>query len=99
MIYQEQNRSPFISFDFGDTVKSVAVDTVVTVWLNTPYNQDEYQFDLIYQNASKAMVTKISNYEFEISYNEAGTYNLSFVVSNKGKSKSLTSNTITLTVE
>lgn len=99
MIVELSNITPFISFGLNSNAMTAAVDEAITVWLHTLYNANDFDIVFQYQQPLKATVTNVSEYEHQISYNEAGTYELSIVVSNKEKTKTLTSNTITLIVE
>ncbi|KGO85726.1 hypothetical protein Q765_15010 [Flavobacterium rivuli WB 3.3-2 = DSM 21788] len=94
MIQQLKNIPPNIDFGFGITKQEVAVNTPVTVWLNTLYNQDVYGFTL----HATGVVTKISNYEYVVTYPLPGTYTLTLGVGTKDKKISLDSNILTLIV-
>jgi hypothetical protein len=95
MIQQLKNLTPFIDFGFGNTQRQVTVNTPVTVWLNTLYNQDAYAFTLL---ANGAAVTPISNYEYTVTCPAPGTYTLSLAVGTPDKKISLASNILTLIV-
>jgi hypothetical protein len=92
MIQQLKNIPPFIDFGFGVTKQEVAVNTTVTVWLNTLYNQEVYGFTL----HATGVVSKISNYEYEVRYPQPGTYTIKLGVSTTDKKISLDSNILTL---
>ena len=94
MIDQLKNIPPAIDFGFGIMQKQVAVNTPVTVWLNTLYNQEVYSFALTAQGA----VTKISNYEYVVTRAQPGTYTIKLSVSTTNKKISLESNILTLIV-
>ncbi|MGV3459906.1 MAG: hypothetical protein ACO1N9_05555 [Flavobacterium sp.] len=95
MIHELRNAAPFIDFGFGVTAQTANVGDKVTVWLSTLYNEGVYQTGL---NASGGNVTKISDYEYEVSYATPGTYEISLAVGSTVRKISLQSNTITLTV-
>lgn len=95
MINQLKTLPPFIDFGFGKTQQQVTVGTPVTVWLNTLYNQETYSFTL---HATGAAVTRISNYEYVVTYPTPGTYTVSMGVGTANKKISLASNTLTLIV-
>jgi len=94
MIQQLKNIPPLIDFGFGLTSIQAAVNTPVTVWLNTLYNQEAYSFTL----RATGAVTKISNYEYEIAYPQPGTYLIAMGVSTTDKKISLESNILTVIV-
>lgn len=98
MIFELRNKEPLIDFGFGAIEKTVSVNTPVTIWQNTIYNSKEYEYLLTYTDSVKATQTKVSDYEYQLSYNEPGVYSITIIVSNKAKSIGLTSNTITLNV-
>jgi hypothetical protein len=95
MIEQLKNLSPIITFGFGTIQKQINAGQPVTVWLNTIYNQEAYTFTLA---AAGAVVTKISNYEYSVSYTAAGSYTISLAVNSTNKTISLVSNILTVTV-
>ena len=95
MIHQLQNSSPYITFGFGQTVKTIAVGSPVTVWLNTLYNEQEYTFSLLAQ----ADVTKVSAYQYSIVATRTGVIDISLIVSAKHRKISLQSNVLTLNIE
>jgi hypothetical protein len=94
MIEQLKNAPPFIDFGFGRTHLQAAVGEPITVWLNTLYNKEQYNFNLL----TRGTVTKISNYEYEIIYNQPGSYEVKLSVSTSNKKISLESNVLTITV-
>jgi hypothetical protein len=94
MIEQLKNAPPFIDFGFGRTVSQISVGDPVTVWLNTLYNTELYNFNLL----TRGTVTRISNYEYEIIYNQPGSYEVKLSVSTSNKKISLESNVLTITV-
>jgi hypothetical protein len=94
MIEQYKNAPPFIDFGFARTLLQVAAGEPVTVWLNTLYNQDVYRFAL----SVRGTVTKISNYEYEVTCPNPGTYEIKLGVSTSNKKISLESNILTLIV-
>jgi len=94
MIQQLKNITPFIDFGFGITKTEVAANTPVTVWLNTLYNQEVYGFTL----HATGVVSKISNYEYEVRYPQPGTYSIKLGVSTSNKKISLDSNILTVIV-
>ena len=94
MIQQLKNITPFIDFGFGITKTEVAANTPVTVWLNTLYNQEVYGFTL----RATGVVSKISNYEYEVRYPQPGTYTIKLGVSTSNKKISLDSNILTVIV-
>lgn len=95
MIHALRTTTPFIDLGFGITQQEVPAGTPVTVWVNTLYNQEVYSFTL---TAPGAVITKISNYEYSLTYATPGTYTISLGVSNTGKKTSLASNILTITV-
>jgi hypothetical protein len=95
MIHELKNITPFINFGFGRVQEAAAINQPVTVWLATLYNQEAYTFVL---SAPGATVTKVSNYEYEVAYAEAGSYQVSLNVVNIEKSASLASNILNLTI-
>ena len=94
MIQQLKNIPPFIDFGFGITHTHVTAGKPVTVWLNTLYNQEVYGFTL----HATGVVTKISNYEYVVTYPLPGTYTLRLGVSTPDKKISLESNILTVIV-
>lgn len=95
MIHQFKNQTPFISFGFGVTQKIATAASQTTIWLNTLYNEDEYDFSL---TATGAGINKVSNYEYAINSISRGTYTFSLRVTSKDKRISLDSNVLTLIV-
>ncbi|MES2484551.1 MAG: hypothetical protein V4581_01185 [Bacteroidota bacterium] len=95
MIQELKNIPPYIDFGFGITQTQAAISQEITVWLNTLYNQDAYTFTL---NALEATVTKISNYEYQVTYTTLGTYQLSLSVVSTDKTISLDSNILSITI-
>ncbi|MCR5863062.1 hypothetical protein LRS05_13410 [Flavobacterium sp. J372] len=95
MIHELRNTPPFIDFGFGITQHTVGVGQIATVWLSTLYNQDVYNTGL---NANGAVITRVSSFEYEVTYSTPGTYEISLNVGSNTRKISLQSNTITLTV-
>jgi hypothetical protein len=94
MINQFQNLQPFIDFGFGLTHKSIPAGASVTVWLTTLYNTEAYNVNL----AAQGSVTKVSDYEYNITFNTPGLYEINMIASAKKKKISLQSNVITVNV-
>lgn len=97
MIVEYRTLIPFIDFGFGYDTKTAAIGEPVTVWLNTIYNPGYSSF--ISYDTTKASMVKISEYEYQLTYTEAGTHEIFIDISARDKALKLTSNTITLTVE
>lgn len=95
MIVQSKTLAPFIDFGFGLVEKTVSAGTPVTVWQGNLYNT-EYSSVI---NTPGGTYSKVSDYQYTVTYATPGTYNITVVVSNKDKTKNYTSNTITITVE
>ncbi|RYD94286.1 MAG: hypothetical protein EOP54_17765 [Sphingobacteriales bacterium] len=95
MITTLKNIPPYIDFGFGITQMETTVGQPVTVWLNTLYNQEAYTFAL---SAPGAEVTKISNYQYQLTYATAGSYVISMDVAHAENTKSLESNILNITV-
>ncbi|KGO91742.1 PKD domain-containing protein [Flavobacterium subsaxonicum] len=95
MIQQLKTLTPFIHFGLGANQKQVAAGQPVTIWLDTLYNQEAYTFRLA---AVGSQITKISNYEYQVTYAAAGSYTINFTVNSADKTISLASNTLNLTV-
>ncbi|AXG73946.1 hypothetical protein DVK85_06685 [Flavobacterium arcticum] len=95
MITPLSNIKPFINFGFGTTSKQAATGETVTIWLDTIYNQKAYTFNT---NAQDATITKISNYEYHLTYTQPGNYQVSLTANTIDKTTSLESNILTLTV-
>lgn len=96
MIQQLRDIVPAINFDFGLSEKTISAGSDVIVWLDSIYNQDAYSFGISAVGSSEINI--ISNYQYTITYDTPGTYEITVNVSIKGKS-SKTSNTLTITVE
>lgn len=94
MIKQLQNTAPFIDFGFGNTQTVVNTGVPVTVWLSNLYNPDAY----VYILSAPGSVKTISDYEYEVSFYDVGTYEIKLNVISKNKKISLQSNAITVTV-
>lgn len=99
MINQEKVVYPAIGFDFGVSQATVSIEQHVTVWLDSQYNQEAYNFDLVSMGAYT--VEKKSNYEYSISFASTGVYEIYIEVTpaGGGKGKNLESNKLTITVE
>lgn len=97
MITELRSITPLIDFGFGIMARNAAIGETVTVWMNTIYNRD-YSSNISY-DTTKASMIKISDYEYQLTYNEAGNHDISIDVTGKDKSLKLSSNTITLTVQ
>lgn len=95
MIHELRNAQPFIDFGLGVTQHTVSIGQIVTVWLSTLYNQDSYNTGL---NANGAVITRVSPFEYEVTYSTPGIYDISLNVGSNTRKISLQSNTITLTV-
>jgi len=95
MIHQFKYQTPFISFGFGVTQKTVTAGTPLTIWLVTLYNESEYTFSL---TGGGGAINAVSNYEYSISNLSRGTYTFSMRVTTKDKHTSLDSNVLTLTI-
>lgn len=95
MIQELRNTKPFIDFGLGITATTVKTGEAVTVWLSTLYNADVYETGLTSPGGTS---TKISDYEYEVSYATPGTHEISLTVSSTARKISLQSNTLTLTV-
>jgi len=94
MIQELKNITPFISFGFGLTRAEINVATPITVWLDTLYNQSEFEFTI---GANGATVNKISNYEYRLTYTSTGYKEVVMNIGTKDKNF-LRSNTLILTV-
>lgn len=94
MITILRNLQPAIDFGSGRATASTTVGQPVVVWLQTIYNQDTFTFTL--QTAGD--ITKISNYEYLVSFNEPGIYTVQLIASTIGKTKSIASNILNLNV-
>jgi hypothetical protein len=95
MIAYYKTLPPAINFGLGATTAQAAANQGVTVWLDTLYNQQVYAFLL---QAPGADVTKISDYEYLVSYPQTGTYQVTLEVSYPAAEKSLESNILTINV-
>jgi len=95
MIQQLKTAAPIITFGFGVTQTQVAAGQPVTIWLSTLYNQLAYTFRLA---AVGGQITKISNYEYSVTYSAKGSYTINVTVNSTDKTISLVSNTLNLTV-
>lgn len=96
MITELLHVTPDIDFGFGWQHAVTSISEPVTVWLNTVYNRNDYTITFIAPPGSKT--TKLSDYEYSISYNAPGVYELQLEVSTRA-GITIMSNTITLTVE
>lgn len=85
---------PYIDFGFGVTTKNTAKNNPVTVWLSTLYNQEAYTFSL----TGPGTITKVSNYEYTVTHNTPGIYNLQLIVTLKATNTPFESNILTLTL-
>ncbi len=94
MIHQLQNQQPFIDFGFGLTHKTIPAGTSVTVWLITLFNTGSYIFSL----SAQGTVIKVSDYEYKITFDTPGLYEINMIVSARKKKISLQSNVITVNV-
>lgn len=92
MIENIRYLTPYIDFGFGITTKNARLNDTVTVWLSTLYNQEAYSFSFV----GPGTVTKITNYQYTITHNVPGTYNLQLIVTLKATSTRLESNLLTL---
>lgn len=95
MIQELKNIKPFVSFGFGVTKTEVNTNTPITVWVDTLYNQDEFEFFI---GANGATVNKISNYEYILTYATTGYKEVVINVGTKDKQLNLRSNTLIVTV-
>lgn len=96
MITELLHVTPDIDFGFGWQHATTGISYPVTVWLNTVYNSNDYTVAFVAPPGSKT--TKLSDYEYSISYNTPGAYELQLEVYTRSGLK-LISNTITLTVQ
>ena len=96
MIKELSTTRPFIDFGLGITATSTIAGTPVTVWLSTLYNSDAYTTGL---NAPGGVVTRVTDYEYSVTYSAAGEHHISLFVNSTTRKTSLQSNTITLTVK
>ena len=94
MLHELKNIIPSIDFGFGTATKVAQVGETFTVWLSTLYNQDAYSFFL----QCEGSVTNISDYEYEVSYDAEGEYNIQLTVVSGDKKTSLESNVLTVTI-
>ncbi|MFL9845079.1 hypothetical protein [Flavobacterium rhizosphaerae] len=95
MINNIKKIPPRITFGSGLTTYEIPAGTPVTVWQQTLYNSKVYFCNL---SVTGATVKKISNYEFIVTYNTPGNYQLSLSVISSNKTISLESNILNLTV-
>jgi len=96
MIVEAKNRVPFIDFGFGFTDKTVNAGDNFTVWVSGQFNENNFVYSL--STNGSPTITKVSNFEYIVSYASAGTYNITANLVAKDKRKSLISNTITINV-
>ena len=94
MIQTIRKVAPLIDFGHGITAKQVTAGQPVTIWLQTIYNREVYDFML----QSTGTVTKISDYEYVVAYPAPGSYEVGLSVVSKDKSIALQSNILTLNV-
>lgn len=97
MITDYRNIQPYITFGFDKKEALAGLGEPITVWLGTIYNP-EYSTNIIYDSV-KGSMTKVSDFQYVISFSEAGTYEIYIAVTDKDKTFTLQSNTITLTIE
>ena len=95
MIDEILELTPAIDFGFGWEHIRVGIGVEFTVWLNTTFNPDLYI--MILPVSSAATVKQESSYQFTISYNAPGTYQLQMDVNAKS-GIALKSNIITVEV-
>lgn len=100
MIVGARRKKPFISFGMDATEKTIQEAGKATVWLQSIFREDVYDFSLIHPEFS---IVKKSNYEWECTPTVKGvfTFEVTVVTKNKAKEKIiiLKSNTITLIVD
>lgn len=94
MIQNLKTAKPNIDFGFGTLNKETIVGNSVTVWLQTLYNQEAYNFQL---NCS-GTVTRISNYQYEVNFSTPGSYAVQMAITPKTKAASLLSNILFVNV-
>ena len=94
MISDLKTLTPSIDFGLGLTTLQAQAGQPVTVWLQTLYNQQAYTFIL----QCTGTVTKVSNYQYKVTFATPGTYTLQLAVTPVNKGTSLMSNILDLTV-
>lgn len=94
MINDLKHLPPAIDFGFGTTKTQATVGQPVTVWLQTLYNKEAYIFYL----QCTGTVTKISDYQYRVTFSTPGEHTIQLAVTPKTKAAGLQSNILDLTV-
>ena len=96
MILNARRKKPQITFGLGKLEMTSPADQPVKVWLENIFNESTFNFTFV-----GVMVIKISNFEYQIQDLDAGNYDLSVIVMERGSrtAKELRSNIIKLTIE
>jgi hypothetical protein len=96
MIQEIKSTTPVIDFGFGLSSLTALVGVPVTVWLQSLHNKDSYDFSI---NAADALVIKVSDYQYSITFSTPGIRGVIMNVGTKDKLKGYVSNQITITVQ
>lgn len=95
MIIENRNKLPFIHFGFNKQTINIIIGEEITVWQDSIYNTNEFDFSLTSVGSS----IRESNYNKAVlTYNTLGSYTIEVNISDKAKSKTLTSNLLTVNV-
>jgi hypothetical protein len=94
MISELKTLTPVIDFGLGLHTTALPAGQPVTVWLQALYNQAAYTFAL----ETTGTVTKISNYQYRVTFATPGTYTIQLAVTPVSKGTNLMSNILDLTV-
>lgn len=94
MIHENRTLIPEIDFGLGHKEKTVETGEVITVWLSTIYNQSVYSITLLCAGGVK----RVSDFEYEVTFDAPGTYYISMEVNTHDKKINLKSNSLKLNV-
>ena len=94
MITDLKTIAPAIDFGLGLTTLQAQAGQPVTVWLQTLYNRQAYTFIL----QCTGTVTKVSNYQYRVTFATPGNYTLQMAVTPVSKGTTRMSNILDLTV-
>lgn len=96
MIHELKTLTPYIVFNGGVTLHRATAGQAVNVWLETLYNAQAYTFTL---TAVGGTVTKISGYEYRVTYTSPGAYSIYITVNSADKKISLKSNILEINID
>ena len=97
MIVELRYKKPFINFGFNRVTKTAIIGEDIDVYLNTLYNEVSYPNRVL--TAVDAIVTKVNDYHYKLTYNTVGSKTIVLDVQDDPKDITLTSNILSIEIE